>query len=1807
MPGGGGSSRPAELLRPGKAEVEKHWQAAAHLLLPVLQAPHLEEQVEKVKQAVVGVDEETKDALAEVLVMWYFTSPLKSSVRKVIGNCMNSTKSTQLAEAVTEQVTVKVSSLCKEEEDTSMAISRILGCFDNCKLGEAGVAAAGDQVPTFLMSTVERRVEEGCEPAISPVDRASSLDQAGEALRALLYVIKARGKAGAEGELAHSLLNNQQLPLDLRSNAGIIYVWVKTHTGKQEELEQELTNPGTSTLEAKLSLLNGVLSSYTNEDLKEGETKRGLLTTMLSAYLDIGDNLEQETIVVLARSRGVLHWSTKFLDFCKTTSTCGGSVTLLDKMWEYVWAHLDHSVDSVKHNTKGILGNLVQGLVAGGCSKEVERLLEDAKQLPKDSKARLVAFTCLLRHQSDSVIASCPNLASDTLALAGEQAIVGHVSNLYQQILTNTFKNQPDIWFENSVKPLLVLFSKVKDRPTLDLVSNLLKAAVKLCPGVTQRLVVDGETSDPRLALACLKMAREAAAPWHFAKHADLLKRALEHCEVEVRLQALRLMVESHSSVEVVNQVELDLLLPFIRLHLALQSPSAQQEFLVLIKKLIARIVDGAAAMTKKMTQKKFDGEKEAFTSHVADYSSWLRALLRTLLGSLFPGANFPRRVSSLELLYCLANSVGFNAPRHGLDLRPDMTTEASQTLLACLEDPYESNKELALSILHLLPPTLLNLHSPPYVSSLLSSLLSLASSSKPPDSLTACAQAKLILKAPALPWVLADKLGLVKSRLDANKLLSVVVVKNQLVKQVEAAERNLLDAAVDSPMYGTVAVLRALYQQLDKSEYSQEWTELTAEVVAVCYRVWEVARAVVASDSPEGHLPMDYGTGLQKVVQKSLGGGKGQRPKRDGHILEGGSLYTVVSRLEIKEVFPDEVAEELVEELVDAVTGKEASSKKQIPELGPEIMRLQFEGKKEKGELSDENEEEKDMVGSEAGKSKAREVSSQMLLLCAWRSVKEVSLLLGSLCATFSATKAVNLVSVRQIQDISEFLISLLLETKHRGAFEQAYVAFCSLVASLWQSPAPELHALPSSLLADLLKDIEDGGKRKSLCATRRSAGVPFIVQAVVVGEGVGGGVTLRSTMARLLQLAKEGSSETRVHSLNILRALFRDSRLGDAITSFLEGGVTVSITGFKASNWAERTAATLLFSALMTRIFGVKRDKEAVISSKNCLTGKVFFQRHPGLHAFLLSQFEEGKEGGCEKADGVQQDSALYPLLLLLARLFPSPTETVNNPYPLSSFLPFVKMASTSSLLHTRRLAASALASLVAVEDRPATVVSILTSLQEADQLPPQNTLHGQLLQLEKLLERNPELATSFKPLLILADKLVTKNPCSLTQAAFVQLCCSLLPHWQQEENLETAELESLLLKPLEEEEEEGEVQVWRPLLLRAAASFVVRTSLHCNRAEGICKLLTHCEHEVREEVLLLVPAAENQQLLEAVTDAVHARLGNEQHPGCIEALLKACCILPRPVPEQNLSLILELSENSENDEVRATGLKLLSRAMVNHESPSNILPWASLILAALAPEQGLLVRLAACKALASSTKLLTSLPEKEEGKVARVLLWAAALRMLQQDEEEVRAEVSNLYFAFSGENVAPEVAGGRLVVCLVKEVGKAWPNATLLVILGALLTAMFDTESDSEVDTEVDRAFDKNEVNCYEEAISLALTLLPHTGSYLRRLSPRLQSTALSSPLPASLLQALLPDLPAAVSLYTVMQVLEYLAARASSCKVSPLEQTTTTMLFCCMRCPLTEQLCSSYIKERGEQDRDALGYFETQVLEAAERKT
>lgn len=50
----------------------------------------------------------------------------------------------------------------------------------------------------------------------------------------------------------------------------------------------------------------------------------------------------------------------------------------------------------------------------------------------------------------------------------------------------------------------------------------------------------------------------------------------------------------------------------------------------------------------------------------------------------------------------------------------------------------------------------------------------------------------------------------------------------------------------------------------------------------------------------------------------------------------------------------------------------------------------------------------------------------------------------------------------------------------------------------SLWRCRSPELHELPRVWLNDLMLDIASGEKKGTLCATRRSAGLPFMIQVL-------------------------------------------------------------------------------------------------------------------------------------------------------------------------------------------------------------------------------------------------------------------------------------------------------------------------------------------------------------------------------------------------------------------------------------------------------------------------------------------------------------------------------------------------------------------------------------------------------------------------------------------------------------------------------------------------------------------------------------
>ena len=113
-------------------------------------------------------------------------------------------------------------------------------------------------------------------------------------------------------------------------------------------------------------------------------------------------------------------------------------------------------------------------------------------------------------------------------------------------------------------------------------------------------------------------------------------------------------------------------------------------------------------------------------------------------------------------------------------------------------------------------------------------------------------------------------------------------------------------------------------------------------------------------------------------------------------------------------------------------------------------------------------------------------------------------------------------------------------------------------------------------------------------------------------------------------------------------------------------------------------RNSSTLLFSALVLRIFGAKRVQDEH-SVENKMTAREFFTRFPTLRTFLFQQLQraasELEENAkklkyslvCYSEDNFLQLS-LFPVLLILSRLYPTALDESNSVTSLEPFLPLL-----------------------------------------------------------------------------------------------------------------------------------------------------------------------------------------------------------------------------------------------------------------------------------------------------------------------------------------------------------------------------------------------------------------------------------------------------------------------------------------------------------------------------------------------------
>ncbi|CAG9815559.1 unnamed protein product [Phaedon cochleariae] len=356
----------------------------------------------------------------------------------------------------------------------------------------------------------------------------------------------------------------------------------------------------------------------------------------------------------------------------------------------------------------------------------------------------------------------------------------------------------------------------------------------------------------------------------------------------------------------------------------------------------------------------------------------------------------------------------------------------------------------------------------------------------------------------------------------------------------------------------------------------------------------------------------------------------------------------------------------------------------------------------------------------------------AQMVLVYSWRTMKEMTLMLAEIIRqSIKLESSIQMLADDLMIQVGQFFLDVFIESKHRGVFEQAYVGFSVICESFWMSSNPKVNCLPQAWLQDAINLCVGETQSDKLCATRRSAGLPFLILSILSSEPIFDKTRFHEVITSLLRACENtevSNVEYRMHSLNVLRAMFRHSRLGEMVSGYIGQGVIVAINGFKSDTWGIRNSSTLLYAALITRIFGVQRTQDSEdVCIKNRLTVRIFFLRYPELFQFLLDQLSEE----CKKSNSL----LLHPVLTILARLYPSPFEEHNT--QIGKYLQHLTVCLSNPVYRTRELAARASVPFIETDQICEQLGNIFNKLKE-DEVK-DNECHGLLLQVLHILKSN------------------------------------------------------------------------------------------------------------------------------------------------------------------------------------------------------------------------------------------------------------------------------------------------------------------------------------------------------------------------------------------------------------------------------------------------------------------------------------
>ncbi|XP_062319840.1 thyroid adenoma-associated protein isoform X2 [Osmerus eperlanus] len=1499
-----------------------------------------------------------------------------------------------------------------------------------------------------------------------------------------------------------------------------------------------------------LYLCHGALAMLGWRDVTQSPDRVQLLLLVPSTLLALDTSIkEASTAMVVARVLTL--WSGAALESLQGEQPCppalhlslqGGS-ELQGRLLEHVYAHWEHPLDGVRHQTRSLFRNLLllhqkTNPSVSDPTKDpyISELTHSLLGLEWHMRGKYGSLGCLVELLGAGYLLELePLLPSCLLGLMGDQNLAPYASDLLERLFVShraqlagevgtagaeegrgVTEGWIENWHQTWVAPLLQVLCRARLDQTTYILDYFLPKLLRCSPSSLGHMVQALQDTPPCSAgppgsrgavgalMTCLRAARAQGMVqsseeglWGGLVPLSLLRQALVHKHDQVRMDALGLVCESHRSTEVLTSQEMELIRHFLSSSLNSQSPGVRQQTVSLLKKLLGRVKDSGQVLQKRLAQERDQeqGKKDQHT--LGTYKDFLRWLCESLLEVLLPGASFSTCLTALHLLGLLAQLFTFSTGPDVFALGEVVTGAHAQNVLCCVANNFLEVKQLASALLRQLPPSAVGLQDPDRMRSLLQAALDLSTSTKPFDSVTAAHLLNMLLHQPTLSQALqrcAQKQGLTFQPpvqlppqasealiLEINTLAVVSFLLECLKSEVLRAEDSLLLAAASYPLYGRAHCITAALQNLPTGGLMMpdHWRSLVAELIGVCYRMSDVVSPVVQSSSPEGLIPMDTDSetsaGLQRILQEI-------QPR------DSNDFFTSPRELDPQTVDPQTVDPQTVDpqtvdpQTVDPQTVDPQTVDPQTVDpqtVDPQTVDPQT-GQEDRTPAEPSQEPQQDHTGG--GSRESYRVTAQMVLVCCWRSMKEVSMLLGQVCQSLplltpDTPPNQGLITEEQVEGVGLYFRQQLLQSRHRGAFELAYVGFVRLTDMLCRSGSQTLQQLPACWLTEVLQEVKSSDPASKLCATRRSAGIPFYIQALLSSEPkLSSCSLLKMTMRELTALAMpaphrdtDHTTVPQVHALNILRALYRDTRLGENIVPFVSEGMQAAVLGFTSPVWAVRNSSTLLFSTLITRIFGVKKGKDEH-SKKNRMTGREFFTRFPALYPFLLSQLEEAALSVDSDSGQVRLHPSLFLLLLVLGRLYPSPMDGSSSPLGLAPFMPFIIRCGRSAVYRTRQMAARALVPFVMVTQVPSTIHTLLEDLPlESGPRTQQNHIHGTLLQVLFLLRsfqtdtHRPQpgacnIMAALRPRMWLASR---QNQCVVTRGAFLDvlgtLCGPVAGPLTDSELRELREesLAILLASELVTSDPAptpaGPLDPGTTQYLLSLARLAVSVSVEVPQLWGappgpwggpqLLGCLLRCPHyEVRELALegvvrrLEGEAGETRGLPGLDEDTVSSLTSlalHETHPLCLAKVLQVLSALRMTsdlewrdgmltlTQGEVLKKVLLLTQGSAHSvELHCAALTLASRLVVQLSTtdPQGVCAlalqgsWGALVSQCCSEEQPVEVKLMAAEVLVNATHPLLTSPSLPLGLSLTVCLWRGLFTLLQDEDQDVRDTASD-----------------------------------------------------------------------------------------------------------------------------------------------------------------------------------------------------